>query len=54
MGDPYLRKCTSRITAMAQELGRLFELKASMVPKGSCFDMSDDLQLYTMVREAVR
>jgi hypothetical protein len=51
MGDVYLRKCTSRIAAVAQELGQLLELKAAMAPKGSCVDMSNDLQLYTMASE---
>lgn len=49
MSDVYLRKCTSRIAAVAQELGQLLELKATMTPKGSCVDVSNDLQLYTMV-----
>ena len=51
MGDAYLRKCTSRIVAVAQDLVQLFQLKAVMMPNGSCMDMANDLQLYTMASD---
>lgn len=49
MGKQYLQKCTSRINAVSQHLGAVLQLKAAMMPEGSCLDISEDLQLYTMV-----
>lgn len=48
MGKQYLQKCTSRINAVSRQLGAVLQLRAAMMPKGSCLDISDDLQLYTM------
>ena len=51
MGNQYMKVCTSRISAVSQQLAAVLQLKAARMPEGSCLDISDDLQYYTMVRK---
>lgn len=53
MNTQYLKLCATRVNEISSQLGELWELRAEKIPDGMCFDMSDDLQLCTMVSQCL-
>ncbi|KAG8877475.1 hypothetical protein FRC20_011144 [Serendipita sp. 405] len=44
----YLKICSPRVNEVCRQLIELWEAKERVLPLGSCFDFSEDLQLFTM------